>query len=251
MTFEQSRAFHRLWHFLSQRPFAQIWANFLLKRAMSFCFCLGVCAFYSLQSAGHDSQARESSETRIVFIGDSLTAGYGVRKEESFPEVLEQLLAKKNKSLRQGLEKVMVTNAGISGSLSSSAVSRVRFSLKQNPQILVLELGGNDALKGTANAVIKKNLAEAIDLAQKNKVKVLLIGMKIYSNFGESYTKGFEHIFEDLAKAKKTSLMPFLLEGVALDPALMQLDQKHPNALGHQKIAQNLMKYLEPLISSK
>ncbi len=219
---------------------------------MSFLLSLNFCVFFSLSALGQD-QARldASKEVRIVFIGDSLTAGYGVRKEESFPEVLEQLLSKKIASSAKSQSKILVTNAGISGSLSSSAVSRVRFSLKQNPNILVLELGGNDALKGTANSVIKKNLADAIDLAQKNKIKVLLIGMQIYSNFGESYTKDFARIFEDLAKEKKTSLMPFLLEGVALKTALMQSDQKHPNALGHQKIAQNLVKYIEPLISSK
>ncbi len=184
-------------------------------------------------------------EVRVVFIGDSITAGYGVLKTEAFPERLEQLLSLK---LTKKKLHLVFTNAGVAGSLSSSATSRLRFYLKFKPQILVLELGGNDVLKGTAISVIRKNLIEAIDLAQKNQMHILLLGMKIYSNFGEIYAKAFANMYLDLAREKKIDLMPFLLEGVALDPNLMQSDQKHPNAKGHQVIAENLVKFLEPLL---
>ncbi len=211
------------------------------SRVFAAVFVFLLSAFSNLSWASN-----ETKEIRILFIGDSLTAGYGVKKEEAFPDVLEQLLLKKFDSKIH----VQVTNAGISGSLSSSAVSRVRFGLKLNPQILVLELGSNDALKGTETSVIKKNLAEAIDLAQKNHIQVLLIGMQVYSNYGEAYSKAYKKIFVDLSKEKKIPLMPFLLEGVALNHSLMQKDQKHPNALGHKLVAENLLKYIEPLIRS-
>ncbi len=185
------------------------------------------------------------NEVRIAFIGDSITAGYGVLKEEAFPYRIEQLLAGRS---GQKNARVIITNAGISGSLSSSASSRVRFYLKLKPQILVLELGANDVLKGTEVSVIQKNLADAIDLALHNNIKVLLLGMKIYTNFGASYTSAFAKIFSDLARDKKIEFMPFLLEGVALNKSRMQPDEKHPNADGHRIIAENLLKYLGPMI---
>ncbi len=189
--------------------------------------------------------AAKTQEIRVIFLGDSIAAGYGVLKEESFPEVLEHLLSplalKKNIHLE-------FTNASVAGSLSSSASSRLRFYLKLKPQILVLELGGNDVLKGTEALVVRKNLAEAIDLALENKMKVLLLGMKIFSNYGEKYSLAFEKIYRDLANEKKIELMSFLLEGVAFNRDLMQSDQKHPNANGHKVIAEKLVPFLEPLI---
>jgi len=188
----------------------------------------------------------DEPEVKVLFIGDSLTAGYGVRKEEAFPELVEQLL--KN-SQSDSPTHLHIINGGISGSLSSSAGSRVRYYLKLKPQILVLELGANDALKGTDPKLIKKNLAEAITLAQQNNMKVLLVGMQVFANFGETYTQSFAKIFTELAREKKTKLMPFLLEDVAAKKELMQSDQKHPNALGHKMIAENLIKYLKPMVN--
>ena len=216
------------------------WVQLIWRSANLICasvFCVVVCA--RAQALAQD--------VRVVFIGDSITAGYGVLKEESFPERLEQLLSKRESE--KGIHLV-VTNAGISGSLSSSAVSRVRYYMKLKPQIIVLELGGNDGLKGTEVTSIRKNLSEAIDLALASKVKVLLIGMQIYSNFGDAYTKSFAKIFSELAHDKKVELMPFLLDKIALDKTLMQSDQKHPNPKGHQIIAENLVKYLDPMIAS-
>ncbi len=173
-----------------------------------------VCFFCLISLARAEAPPQD---VRIVFIGDSITAGYGVLKEESFPERLEQLLGKRESEKNIHL---VVTNAGISGSLSSSAVSRVRYYMKLKPQIIVLELGGNDGLKGTDSAYVRKNLSEAIDLARASKIKVLLIGMQIYSNFGDTYTRSFAKIYSDIAQEKKVELMPFLLEGVALDKNL-------------------------------
>ena len=217
-----------------------------LLTGLHFQFTLQFLLFF-LGAQNAEALEPLSKQVRVVFIGDSIAAGYGVLKEESFPERLEQLLSPRESKKNIHL---IVTNAGIAGSLSSSATSRLRYYLKLQPQIMVLELGGNDVFKGTPVAVIKKNLAGAIDLALKNKIKVLLLGMQIYTNFGESYTHAFAKVYTDLAHEKKVELMPFLLEGVALDKSLMQSDQKHPNPKGHQIIAENLVKYLEPMIES-
>lgn len=177
----------------------------------------------------------------IVFIGDSLTEGYGVKREEAYPEKVRGILERKGHS-------VQVINAGISGSVSAEADRRVKWQLRAKPQILVLALGANDGLKGTPPAVVKKNLALAIDEAQKAGVQVLLAGIKVFTNFGASYAKEFEQIYPDLAREKKVRLMPFLLEGVALDKSLNLPDGKHPNAKGHEIIAENVAKELEKML---
>lgn len=217
----------------------------LFKIVISIGMFFGAFEICQAADLNSGSNSNLKKDVRVVFIGDSITAGYGVLKEESFPEKLEQLLKSPDADRHINL---MVTNAGISGSLSSSAVSRVRYYMKLNPQIVVLELGGNDGLKGTDVSIIRKNLSEAIDLALKNKIKVLILGMQIYSNFGDDYTKSFAKIYYDLAREKKVELMPFLLDGIALDKSKMQSDQKHPNAKGHAIIAENLIPFLDPMI---
>ncbi len=196
------------------------------------------------QNSATPNSRGDSVIRKVVFIGDSLTAGYGVQKEEAFPAVVER-------KLRQSGHNVTVTNAGISGSVSAEADRRIKWFLrdpKSKPDIIVLELGGNDGLKGTPVAVIKSNLAKAIDLAQNNQVKVVLAGIKIFSNYGASYTRDFENVFTELAREKKVPLVPFVLEGVALDPNLNLPDGKHPNAKGHERVADVVLKTLEPLL---
>jgi acyl-CoA thioesterase-1 len=180
-----------------------------------------------------------------LFIGDSLTDGYGVKKEEAFPSRVGEIL---NASQRLHGRTVKIINAGISGSLSADADRRLLWHLKAKPDVMVLELGANDGLKGTPPPVIKKNLAAVIDLATAHHVKVLLAGMRVFSNFGDAYTREFEKIYFDLAKEKKVAFLPFLLEGVALKKELNQADGKHPNAEGHKVIAQNVAKALEKVL---
>jgi len=179
--------------------------------------------------------------TTVIFIGDSLTEGYGVRKEEAYPELVAKLLSLKKYTLR-------VVNGAISGSRSADADRRLRWFLKQKPQILVLALGANDALKGTPVEVIKKNLAAVIDLARDNKIRVLLCGIKVFGNLGEDYNRAIEKMFSALAREKKVAFYPFLLEGVALDKKLNQVDGKHPNAKGHEVIARQVARELEKLL---
>jgi acyl-CoA thioesterase I len=193
------------------------------------------------QTSASAKSPKSSNEKTILFIGDSLTAGYGVKKEEAFPALVGQLLKAKG-------HNVKIVNGGISGSVSAEADRRLNWFLKAKPDILFLALGANDGLKGTPPSVIKKNLAQAIDLAQKNDVKILLVGVRIFTNFGQEYTREFERIYHDLAKEKGVPLMPFLLEGVALNKELNLPDGKHPNAEGHKVLAGNVARELEKLL---
>lgn len=209
--------------------------------------------FYSISASAkgqQDSQltrlASTSSEnlTTVVFIGDSLTAGYGVKKEEAFPSRVEKILSQRGYKLR-------VINGGISGSVSAEADRRVRWFLKSKPQIIFLALGANDALKGTPPDVIKKNLAKAIDEAQANNITVLLAGIRVFANFGSEYNQKLENLYKELSREKKVALLPFLLEGVAMKRDLNLEDGKHPNAEGHAVIADHVADALEKLLKSR
>jgi acyl-CoA thioesterase-1 len=187
------------------------------------------------------STAGVAEERTVVFVGDSLTEGYGVKKEQAFPEIAGELLRAK------GL-KVKIVNGGISGSVSADADRRIKWFLKLKPDVLVLELGGNDALKGTPVSVIEKNLDSALVVADQAHLKTLILGMRIYTNFGPAYTKQFESLFSKLARKHHAELVPFLLEDVAMKSALMQSDQKHPNAEGHKLVAKRVATALEKLL---
>jgi acyl-CoA thioesterase-1 len=189
------------------------------------------------------SSSSSASVVRILFIGDSLTAGYGVKREEAFPEKVGELLRSKGYD-------VQIVNGGISGSVTAEADRRLKWYLKSKPDVLVLALGANDALKGTPPDVIKRNLATAIDLARAQNVKVLLVGMRIFENFGPDYSKKFEAVYRDLAREKKVAFLPFLLEPVALRPELNQSDRKHPNAKGHELIARHVAEKLEAVLGA-
>jgi acyl-CoA thioesterase-1 len=211
---------------------------------------IGVCILPVLQAAPQEVTKRASEgstaaqsavEKTILFIGDSLTEGYGVKKEEAFPEIAGRVL-------REEGHAVKVVNGGISGSVSADADRRLKWFLKTKPDILVLALGSNDGLKGTPPEVIKKNLAKVIDVAQANGIKVLLVGEKLYSNLGESYNNALDKMYQDLAREKKVALMPFLLKSVALKPDLNQADMKHPNPKGHQLVGKDVASALEKLL---
>ncbi len=196
--------------------------------------------FRSQSGAAEKSQL----ETVIVFIGDSLTQGYGVRSEEAYPELVE-------KKLIQDGFNVRVINGGISGSVTAEADRRLRWYLKVKPQIVVLALGANDGMKGTPPETIEKNLTKAIDFAQANGITVLLSGIRMFSNLGPEYVKKFEAIFPDLAKRQHLALIPFLLEDVALQKELNQADMRHPNAKGHEVIATRVTQKLEEILRQK
>lgn len=176
----------------------------------------------------------------ILVVGDSLTEGYGLEANEAFPAQLENLF-KEN-----GKKTVKVVNGGISGSTTASGVQRVKWFAKLKPKILVLTLGANDGLRGLAVKDSKKNLELTILKGREFGMKVLLAKMMMPLNYGKTYRREFESMYDQLAKELKVPLLPFLLEGVGGNPKLNLPDGMHPNAEGQKIIARNLLKALEP-----
>ena len=181
------------------------------------------------------------AQTLIVALGDSLTEGFGVSREEAYPYLLEKAL------LRKGYV-VKVINAGISGSTSASAYSRLKWYIRTKPDIVILALGGNDGLRGLSVEHMKKNLSKSIELAQSEKILVLLAGMQIPLNYGTEYTESFRNSFHELAKNYKLPMIPFLLKEVGGVSSLNQPDGIHPTPEGHRIITRNVLEYLEPLL---
>ncbi len=184
----------------------------------------------------------QDSRPVIVAFGDSLTAGFGLNPGLSFPDFLQKDLD------RKGL-KYRVVNQGISGDTTDGGVSRVDSAIALKPRVVILELGANDGLRGLPVSATRANLAQMIDAFQGAGAQVLLCGMTLPRNYGASYIKSFENIFIDLAREKKTALVPFFLEGVATKRDLMQGDALHPTAQGNARVAQNVMQHLEPLLN--
>ena len=177
----------------------------------------------------------------VLCLGDSLTEGYGVEDEHSYPSVLERRLRERGREVR-------VINAGINGSTSASAVRRLRWQLKAKPDVMVLALGGNDGLRGLDLDETEKNLSEAIEMAKQAGVEVVLAGMQIPPNYGPEYTEKFQALFPALAERHEIARIPFLLEGVAARPELNLPDGIHPNAKGYERVVENVLPVLEPLL---
>ena len=176
--------------------------------------------------------------TQLVALGDSLTEGYGIEKEKAYPALVEKKLLDKG-------YKIKIFNAGISGSTTASAPSRLKWLLKSKPNIIFIALGANDGLRGIAIETTKQNLKDAIQIAKKANIKVWLAGMKLPPNYGASYTSKFEATFQEIAKEEDIPLLPFLLEGVAGHAEFNQPDGIHPNEKGHQKLADFLFSFFQ------
>jgi acyl-CoA thioesterase-1 len=200
----------------------------------TICFLLLLLFFSPLPSS-------PGQERIIIAFGDSLTAGLGVGAEEAYPSVL----ARKIKGA--GYPYRMV-NAGVSGETTAGGLRRVRSILENRPEIVVLELGANDGLRGLAIDQTEKNLSAIIELLQKENVQVVLAGMKLPPNYGKEYTEAFEKIFPKLAARYRLTLIPFFLEGVATRSDLNQADGIHPTARGYQIIVNYLWPKIEPLL---
>jgi acyl-CoA thioesterase-1 len=174
----------------------------------------------------------------ILFLGDSLTEGYQLSKEEAFPALIEKELKKTRKDIK-------VINGGVSGATSASGLKRMDWYLKARPDIMVLALGANDGLRGLKVDQTEKNLASVIEKAQERGIKVILAGMKMPTNMGEPYRAHFEKIYPKLAKKYSLKLIPFILEGVGGNPKLNLPDGIHPNPKGHEIMAKTVLKVLE------
>lgn len=177
-------------------------------------------------------------------IGDSLTEGYNLSREQSYPFLVEQKLVAK------GYSDLKVTNGGVSGATSASAISRLKWHLRSKEKwtVLILALGANDGLRGIDPSATKSNLLGAIKLAKENNIQVLLAGMKVPPNYGQDYAKKFETLFTDLAKQEKVPLIPFLLKDVGGEPSKNLPDGIHPNAEGYKIVADTVLSHLEPLL---
>ena len=184
-----------------------------------------------------------AAQTLIVALGDSLTEGFGINKEEAYPYLVEQELIRKGYSVK-------IINAGISGSTSASAPSRMQWFVRVKPDIVILALGGNDGLRGLSVDHMKKNLGKAIKLAISKNIRVLLAGMQIPLNYGHDYTKSFRNVFYELAEQYQLPMIPFLLEDVGNVSDLNLPDGIHPNPEGHQIISRTVIENLEPLLSN-
>ena len=182
--------------------------------------------------------------TKILILGDSLSAGFHIAEKDSYPKLLEEYF-------QQQKMDVEILNASISGSTSSSGLKRLKFALRAKPDVLVLALGANDGLRGQNLKVMQKNLRQIIQLAQKKKMKVLLVGMRIPPNYGKSYSKKFFQSFNLLAKKYKTHYMPFLLKDVGGRRMLNLNDGLHPNAKGQIIMFRNILPYLTALLEEQ
>jgi len=180
-----------------------------------------------------------AKETRILFLGDSITAGLGVKKDAAFPAVVDRMLK------QEGIANAAVINAGISGSTTASGLSRLKWHLKTAPDVLVLALGANDGLRGLSLDSMARNLDNTIALALENNLCVILAGMEIPPNYGPGYTQQFRQTFRDLAEKHGIPLIPFLLDQVGGEAHMNQADGVHPNPAGHRQIAATVLPYVK------
>ncbi len=185
--------------------------------------------------------AGETGQPVIVAFGDSLTAGFGVDPRASYPARLQRLLDEKGYHYK-------VVNAGVSGDTTAGGASRIGWVLQHEPEIVILELGANDGLRGLPISEMRKNLGKIIEACQKKGAKVLLAGMEITPNLGAEYSKDFQESFTLLAKQYKVPLIPFFLKDVAARPELTQPDGVHPLANGYAIVLQTVFQYLEPML---
>lgn len=185
-----------------------------------------------------------SNSPKIVALGDSLTAGFGLAEHESYPYLLQQKLKADGHSYE-------VVNAGVSGDTSLGGLERVDWVLGQeNVEILVLELGANDLLRGMPVGKMKQNLAAIIEKAKSKKIKVLLCGMLAPPSMGSAYQKEYTNAFPDLADEHDIAFLPFLLDGIAMKKELNQADGIHPNADGTRLMTENIYNALKPLLEN-
>jgi acyl-CoA thioesterase-1 len=179
-----------------------------------------------------------AAPTTILAFGDSLFAGYGVAQGENIPTRLEQ-------ALRADGRDVRIVNASVSGDTTADGVSRLDWSLADKPDLVMLELGANDALRGLDPEIARANLDQILRRLKAAHIPVLICGMLAPRNLGPAYAQKFDPIYADLAKTYDAPLYPFILDGVALDPALNQEDGMHPNPKGVTVIVQRLLPAVE------
>ncbi len=205
-----------------------------------FGFCISLILFISVFAEGKEEKKR------ILFFGDSLTAGYGIGTNKAFPNLIQT----KIDSLELNYE---VVNAGLSGETTAGGLRRINWILKKKIDVFILELGANDGLRGISPKVTKQNLQNIIDevLKKNPETKIILAGMLVPPNLGIDYSKEFAQVFPTLAEENKIPLIPFLLDGVAGDKKLNIADGIHPNTEGHKIVTENVWSVLKEVIELK
>lgn len=204
----------------------------MLKKILLFLFLLMPVASY----------AAIAPTPTIMVLGDSLSAAYGIEQNAGWVHLLQQRLTERGYRYR-------VVNASISGETTRGGLARVAQALKNhNPAIAIVELGANDGLRGLLLGEMQTNLDAIITQSRHRNVQVLLAGMYLPPNYGSSYTRKFHQVYVDLAARHRVPLVPFLLEGVATDAALMQQDGLHPTAAAQMKVLDNIWKHLQGML---
>ena len=192
-------------------------------------------AIFAMVSAGM------TQPYRIVGFGDSLMAGYGLGPGEGFPEKLQAALHGKG-------HDVVIANAGVSGDTTSGGLSRLDWSVPDGTQLVILELGANDMLRGVAPDVTERNLDKMLTRLKERGIAVLLVGMRAAPNLGVHYADAFNGIYPQLASKHGVPLYPFFLDGVAADPSFLLQDRMHPNAAGIDRMVERMLPEVEKLI---
>lgn len=213
-----------------------------LKQRRSTAFLAGVL-FVGLAQSGAAAGRDSSPMKRILVLGDSLSAGFGLSSKQAYPALLSEKLRD------AGLTNFEITNASQSGGTTSGGVQRLPPHLKQKIDVFILELGINDAFRGVPIATIRNNLQSIIDqVKQRNPgARVIICGMQLPNYNEDEYVFAFGQLYADVAAKNKAILIPYLLEGVGGDPTLNQPDRVHPNAAGQKILAENVWRVLEPI----
>lgn len=191
-------------------------------------------------------QAQQDDSRRILIFGDSITAGMGVDKQQAFPALIQERID----SLGLNYE---VVNGGLSGETSAGGLRRINWVLQRPVDIMILELGGNDGLRGIDLSSTKENLQGIIDaaLAKNPDMKIIIAGMQVPPNLGPEYTEEFRSLYPELAEENDLPLIPFLLKEVGGDPELNQPDGIHPTPKGHKVIAETVWETLKPIVTDR
>jgi acyl-CoA thioesterase-1 len=205
--------------------------SLLLRMASIKILLLALVILTGLPALAEPLDSGRSTAPVILVLGDSISAGFGVPIQQGWVTLFQQ-------QLQQRVPQVTVVNASISGDTTQGGVARLPALLKTHqPDLLLIELGGNDGLRGTPLTVIRNNIEHMITMAEHEGIMVMLLGMQIPPNYGARYADGFASIYSDLANQQETLLLPFLLEGIATQPELMQADGIHPTAAAQPAMA--------------
>jgi acyl-CoA thioesterase I len=210
-----------------------------IAKTRPFLFFLFLVPALALWAA---AQQAAPKKMKILILGDSLTEGLGVEKEDAFPALLDARLGK----WKDGYQ---VINGGSSGSTSASGVRRLKWYAKSQPDLVLLALGSNDGLRGVKVEETRKNVEAALLFCRAKHWQVVLAGLKVPPNYGAEYAGAFERLYSDLAAEYKVPIVGFLLEGVAGEAEMNQADGIHPNERGHRRIADNLFRFFQPMLS--